>query len=84
MEQSLTSEHEELLRLIVDADRDGANALIDRWADEHGYTNALSDLLEPVLREIGDRWGRDEISLAQGFVAGKIAEDTLTKALASA
>ena len=57
MEQSLTSEHEELLRLIVDADRDGANALIDRWADEHGYTNALSDLLEPVLRSSPSRTG---------------------------
>lgn len=82
MEQSPKGEHEELVRLIVDADRDGANALIDRWASSWGYSDALSGLLEPALREIGERWGREEISLAQGFVAGKIAEDTLTKALA--
>jgi hypothetical protein len=42
-----------------------------------GYSATLRDLLEPALFMIGDRWAADGLSLAQGFVAGKIAEDFL-------
>jgi len=40
-----------------------------------GYKTALREILEPTLRLIGDRWSKDGISLAQGFVAGKVVED---------
>lgn len=80
----LTTSVTELTRLINDADRDGANRLVDRWAAERGYEDALSRLLEPVLRDVGERWEREDISLAQSFVAGKVAEDILAKALAAA
>ena len=73
----------ELTRLINEADRDGACRLVDQWAAERGYEDAMSGLLEPVLREVGDRWEREDISLAQSFVAGKVAEDILAKALAA-
>ncbi|AJE04908.1 corrinoid-binding protein [Geobacter pickeringii] len=74
----------ELSRMIDEADREGANRLIDRWAATHGYQSALSEVLEPLLREVGERWEREDISLAQSFVAGKVAEDILNKALAAA
>lgn len=72
----------ELTRLINEADRDGANRLLDQWAAERGYEEALTRLLEPVLQGVGERWERQDISLAQSFVAGKVAEDILAKALA--
>ncbi|EHP88895.1 cobalamin B12-binding domain protein [Geobacter metallireducens RCH3] len=74
----------EVLRRINDADRDGASRLVDQWAAVHGYGDAIAEILEPVLRTVGDRWEREAISLAQGFVAGKVAEDILNKALAAA
>lgn len=73
----------ELTRLINEADREGANRLVDRFAAERGYEAAMSRLLEPVLRGVGERWEREDVSLAQSFVAGKVAEDVLAKALAA-
>jgi|GEM_PF-6934695 len=73
----------ELTRLINEADRDGANRLLERFAVDRGYEEAISRLLEPVLRCVGERWEREDISLAQSFVAGKVAEDVLAKALAA-
>jgi methanogenic corrinoid protein MtbC1 len=35
--------------------------------------------MEPVLEDVGDRWAREQLSLAQGYVAGKVAEDLLLK-----
>jgi methanogenic corrinoid protein MtbC1 len=39
----------------------------------------MNDILEPVLEEIGNRWAEESISLAQGYIAGKVAEDMLLK-----
>lgn len=70
---------EPLLALIEKADRAGAHALLLEWAEKHGYERLISDVLEPALKAIGDRWEREEFSLAQGYVAGKVAEDILKK-----
>ena len=79
----LTGLHSELLDLIQAADRRGANALIDEWAGVHGYERAAIDLLDPVLQAWGEKWATGEkVSLAQGYIAGKIAEDVLLKAAA--
>ncbi|MEW6667380.1 MAG: cobalamin-dependent protein [Thermodesulfobacteriota bacterium] len=70
-----------LFDLIVDADRTAANELIDEWAKVHGYNQAVVELLEPALRLLGEKWDKEEdVSLAQGYIAGKIAEDLMTKA----
>ena len=71
-----------LLGAILDADRESANRLVDEWAFDHGYKDAVSEILEPVLEKIGDMWNSSgDLSIAQGYVAGKIAEDILTKAI---
>jgi methanogenic corrinoid protein MtbC1 len=59
------------------ARREEAGAQLCRAVADIGYPAALQDLLEPALFMIGDRWAADGLSLAQGFVAGKIAEDFL-------
>lgn len=70
----------ELIELIQRADRDGANKLLDTWAAEHGYERLLMDVLEPVLVRIGEEWRTAEkFTLAQAYVAGKVAEDVLIK-----
>lgn len=70
----------ELIRLIMQAEREKANALIDKWAETQNYREALIHLIEPVMTEIGSLWMREEASLAQGYVAGKVAEDIILKA----
>lgn len=73
-----------LVSLILDSDRPLANKLIDDWATVHGYDKALIEVLNPALEKIGQLWGSGvEFSLAQGYVAGKVAEDILTKMAAN-
>ena len=74
---------EKLTEAILDADRDSANILIDKWAHENSYTNAVTEILEPALFNMGKKWHDKSLAIAQGYVAAKIAEDTLTKALNS-
>ncbi|MFQ5343212.1 MAG: B12-binding domain-containing protein [Anaerolineae bacterium] len=79
----VTGPHSQLLDLIQSADRRGANALIDEWAGVHGYERAVIELLDPVLQAWGEKWAAgEEVSLAQGYIAGKIAEDVLLQAAA--
>jgi methanogenic corrinoid protein MtbC1 len=71
-----------LLQSILEADRSSAQNVIETWASEKGYESAITDLLSGVLEEIGKRWEiSGDISLAQGYVAAKIAEEVFAKAL---
>ena len=74
------SELELFTELILNADRAGASQLVDRWAVGRGYNSILEELLSPAFKTIGELWEKDEdISLAQGYVAARIAEDVLAK-----
>lgn len=66
-----------LYRLIIEADRTEARVLLESAVGSMGYDDTLKNILEPTLRMVGERWVSDRISLAQGFVAGKVAEDFL-------
>jgi methylmalonyl-CoA mutase cobalamin-binding domain/chain len=71
---------QQLSRLFLAADRAGANRLIDDWAAEHDYERAVLELLEPALELFGETWAaKENISLAQGYIAAKIAEDVMLK-----
>jgi methanogenic corrinoid protein MtbC1 len=76
----LQSFRENLFDLMLKAERERAVALLVAHAASHGFQSAVSDVLEPALERLGDEWFRERISLAQGYVAGKIAEDILTAA----
>jgi len=71
---------EALYSLMLEAEREKALAMLLDHADMHGFQSAVSDLLEPVLERAGEAWLRENLSLAQGYVAGKIAEDLLVAA----
>lgn len=74
------SARKNLLEFILSGNRKAAIDLLDEWARQHNYESAISDILEPVLEDIGNLWVSEKISLAAGYLAGKIAEDTLMKA----
>lgn len=71
----------DLLKRFLAANRQSANELVDEWAGIHGYERAVTELFEPVLQLFGEKWSKAEnISLAQGYIVGKIAEDIMQKA----
>jgi len=70
-----------LIELIQKADRQSASLLLDTWAEKHGYDRLLKDVLEPTLLLIGEEWRTAEnFTLAQSYMAAKVAEDALLKA----
>lgn len=70
---------ERLISLVLDGRREKANSLLDEYTKEHGIRQSINEVLEPVLEEIGLRWSEENLSLAQGYIAGKVAEDLLLK-----
>ncbi len=74
---------EKLKILVIDLERDLAGELLETLVSKSDYREVISTYLEPVLSDIGEMWSREKISLAQGYVAGKIAEDILENAMVS-
>jgi methylmalonyl-CoA mutase cobalamin-binding domain/chain len=72
-----------LLKAILEGRLDDAMACLTAQAERDGYASTISALLEPTLIEVGDLWAQETISLAQGYVAGKLAERVLDAALAA-
>jgi len=64
---------------ILQGEREQANVLLESYALSRSYRSAMSEVMEPVLEEIGIAWDKEDISLAQGYIAGKVAEDCLLK-----
>lgn len=72
-----------LLKAILEGRLDDAMAYLTAEAEREGYASTISASLEPALIAIGELWSQEMISLAQGYVAGKLAERVLDAALAS-
>ncbi|MCK9281207.1 MAG: cobalamin-dependent protein [Melioribacteraceae bacterium] len=69
-----------LLQALKVSDRHAANDIVDEYAHENNYEAALQNLVEPALHLFGEYWMKNpDISLANGYIAGKIAEDILLK-----
>jgi methanogenic corrinoid protein MtbC1 len=72
---------DQLVEHILAARIDAATEVVSGWARQHGYMKAVTELLDPALTRIGESWSRPEgLSLAQGYVAGRLAEDVMTRA----
>jgi methanogenic corrinoid protein MtbC1 len=69
---------------VLRGERSLASGLLEEYARARGYRAAMDEVMEPVLVEIGNRWSEEALSLAQGYVAGKVAEDLLQKINAAA
>ena len=70
----------EFFKFFIDADKIGALEFIDNFAKDHSYEKALPEIVEPALQEFGNRWAsEDDVNLAQGYIAAKIAEEILKR-----
>lgn len=69
---------------MITADRLEAAGVIDRMMAA-GVTSQsiINDILDPTLVRLGDLWEQDAVSLAQTFVASKIAEDVLLRCVSA-
>lgn len=73
---------DELLAAMVNADRSGAADVIGQaLAAGVEPVHVISEILDPAIVRLGQLWEEESISLAQNFVAAKIAEDALLRCI---
>lgn len=71
-----------LLTIMLASDRSEATALLDAaLAAGVPPMQVISDILDPALVRLGNKWEQEILSLAQGFVAAKIAEDIMLRCM---
>jgi methanogenic corrinoid protein MtbC1 len=75
--------YQAVFQAIKASDRIKANNLIDDFANTSSYRDAINEIIEPIMYTLGEQWIKEETTLAQTYVAAKIAEDTLQKAIHS-
>ena len=68
---------EELGTSLEAFDEDGAHELLDRLFGLHGLERTIRDALMPYLREVGERWARRQVSVAQEHFASRLIEGRL-------
>lgn len=71
-----TEEKQELIAgLINEGEKDKAVQLLNEWAILTSYNEVISNILEPMLINCGKLWMQGKLSLAHGYISGKVAEE---------
>jgi methanogenic corrinoid protein MtbC1 len=71
----------QLVEFILATDLKKGSALVEQWAARYGHVRAITELVAPALAKIGDMWlDPGKVSLAQGYVASRFAEEFLQRA----
>jgi MerR family transcriptional regulator, light-induced transcriptional regulator len=68
----LVDERLELLEALVEFDTEQAHERLDAMVGSHSLDVVLRDGVIPVLREIGERWARARVSVAQEHFASEL------------
>lgn len=76
----IANQQTELMDALLMVEKEKAIRIILEWSKLNSFKSALVDLFHPVLDKFGELWFRGEISLAQGYVAGLIAEEVFNAA----
>lgn len=72
----------QLLTAMINADRSAAAALVEQaLAEGIDPRQVIAEILDPAIVRLGRLWEEEAMSLAQNFVASKIAEDTLLRCI---
>jgi len=72
---------DQLFTLMMQSNKNAAIQLIATYADQYGSEAAIIQLLEPALKRFGLIWaGQENVSLAQGYIVARIAEEVLAQA----
>ncbi|GFO68355.1 corrinoid-binding protein [Geomonas limicola] len=77
---NLTELSDRLFSAMIEADRPGASNIVEEALSGGISPRAvIADVLDPAIVRLGKLWEEQAMSLAQNFVASKIAEDTLLR-----
>lgn len=76
-----TAEQQRVIaQLINNGEKDQAVSLLLEWSDQTSFNNVIFNVLEPMLVEWGKLWMHGKLSLAHGYISGKVAEELFLKA----
>ncbi len=64
-----------LAETMNDGDKEKAVKLLVDWAEKNGFKEIIFTVLEPLLIKLGKLWMQGKLSLAQGYLSGKVAEE---------
>ncbi len=64
-----------LAQFISDGEKDKAVRVLIQVAEQYGYKAAIFSVLEPMLVIWGKLWMQGKLSLAHGYLSGKVAEE---------
>ena len=67
-----------LQRALDDFDEGAAQAVFDRLLSDFTLTTTLRDVVIPYLRQLGERWERGEVTIAQEHFATNVIRGRLT------
>lgn len=71
-----TSEKQELIgQLINEGEKDKAVQLLLEWSTQSTFKEVIFNILEPLLVSWGKLWMQGKLSLAHGYLSGKVAEE---------
>lgn len=71
-----TEKKQELIAsLINEGEKDKAVQLLAAWSEQTSFKSVIFGVLEPMLMKWGKLWMQGKLSLAHGYLSGKVAEE---------
>jgi len=64
-----------IANLINEGEKDNAVRLLLDWSYQNSFKDVIFNILEPMLAEWGKLWMQGKLSLAHGYLSGKVAEE---------
>lgn len=69
------NKREMIAHLINEGEKDSAVQLLLEWSTQTSFKEVIFNVLEPMLMDLGRLWMHAKISLAHGYLSGKVAEE---------
>lgn len=69
------AKQELIATLISEGEKDKAVQLLSDWSYQSSFKDIIFSVLEPMLVEWGKLWMSGKLSLAHGYLSGKVAEE---------
>jgi methanogenic corrinoid protein MtbC1 len=64
-----------IANLIYNGEKEKSLMLLTEWSSESSFKDVIFNILEPMLLEWGKLWMQGKLSLADGYLSGKVAEE---------
>ncbi len=77
---AITNYRQHLEILLRDGQKDQAVDFLCKLSEETSYKSIIREVLEPTMVKWGQLWMKGKLSLADGYLSGKVAEEVFLKA----